>query len=187
MLNKRDLIRSRTPTDNERRYQLGKISNKVDKVEGKGLSTNDFTNTYKNAINDVTKDSHHHSNLGALDLITMADISNWNKKYNEQVMYNLFEGSNASDITLSNDITDYDVLIIMYGNSTNFDTKILMVEETTKQFCLSLDVNSTTNYKEWYTLDTNTITKETTNDKIYIYKVVGLQFAKGVEQSGSNR
>lgn len=35
--------------------QAQTISNKVDKVEGKGLSSNDFTNTYKNILNRTSE------------------------------------------------------------------------------------------------------------------------------------
>lgn len=45
-------------------------NNKVDKVSGKGLSTNDFTNDDKDSI-------HVHSNKSALDSITSEKINQW--------------------------------------------------------------------------------------------------------------
>lgn len=43
------------------------INSKVDKVNGKGLSTNDFTNTYKKNVDDNTTARHSHSNKAVLD------------------------------------------------------------------------------------------------------------------------
>lgn len=56
------------------------LSNKVDKVAGKGLSTNDFTDGYKNAVDANTNARHTHSNKTVLDGITSTDVSNWNAK-----------------------------------------------------------------------------------------------------------
>lgn len=53
---------------------------KVDKVTGKGLSSNDFTNTYKDNVDSNTSARHSHSNKSVLDNITSTDISNWNNK-----------------------------------------------------------------------------------------------------------
>ena len=82
MINKRDLIRSRTPTDTEIRYQLSQIPNKVDKEPNKGLSTNDFTNEYKQELDRTVQNVHHHNNMGILNTIDNGDISDWNKAYN---------------------------------------------------------------------------------------------------------
>jgi hypothetical protein len=56
------------------------LSNKVDKVAGKGLSTNDFTDNYKNAVDANTNARHTHNNKTVLDGITSTDVSNWNAK-----------------------------------------------------------------------------------------------------------
>jgi hypothetical protein len=56
------------------------LSNKVDKVAGKGLSTNDFTDSYKNAVDANTNARHTHNNKTVLDGITSTDVSNWNAK-----------------------------------------------------------------------------------------------------------
>ena len=58
------------------------LANKVDKVTGKGLSTNDFTDAYKNNVDSNTNSRHTHSNKDTLDSITSADINNWNNKAN---------------------------------------------------------------------------------------------------------
>ena len=59
------------------------LAEKVDKVEGKGLSTNDFTNTYKNSVDSNTSARHTHTNKTVLDGIVSSDITNWNGKQNE--------------------------------------------------------------------------------------------------------
>lgn len=53
------------------------ITNKVEKVDGKGLSTNDFTNEYKLQIEANTTAKHTHSNKTALDKVTSTKVNNW--------------------------------------------------------------------------------------------------------------
>ncbi len=55
-----------------------KLSGKVDKVSGKGLSTNDFTTAYKNNVDSNTSARHTHSNKSVLDGISSSDVANWN-------------------------------------------------------------------------------------------------------------
>jgi len=58
---------------------LGSLdSNKVDKVSGKGLSSNDFTDEDKTSI-------HTHSNKSILDTITQAKINQWDANSNSDV------------------------------------------------------------------------------------------------------
>ena len=73
-LPKQDRNGARTPTDIERRYPLGVLdeigdaetrlenleNNKVDKVAGKNLSSNDFTNGYKAQVDENTEARHTH-------------------------------------------------------------------------------------------------------------------------------
>ena len=59
------------------------LSEKVDKIAGKGLSTNDFTNAYKNSVDSNTSARHTHANKTVLDGIVSSDITNWNGKQNE--------------------------------------------------------------------------------------------------------
>lgn len=73
-LPKQDRNGARTPTDIERRYPLSVLdelgsteerlkdleTNKVDKVAGKNLSTNDFTNGYKMQVDENTEARHTH-------------------------------------------------------------------------------------------------------------------------------
>ena len=57
-----------------------KLDGKVDKVEGKGLSTNDFTDAYKGNVDANTSARHSHTNKTLLDNISQSDIDNWNSK-----------------------------------------------------------------------------------------------------------
>jgi len=51
---------------------------KVDKVEGKGLSTNDYSNVEKQKVADAYADKHTHSNKGILDAISQTLVDAWN-------------------------------------------------------------------------------------------------------------
>lgn len=61
-------LTSKAPVQNK--VVTAAIDNKVSKVAGKGLSTNDFTDSYKNA-------SHTHTNKAVLDTITQQKIDHW--------------------------------------------------------------------------------------------------------------
>ena len=52
--------------------------NKVDKVSGKGLSTNDLTNDLIKDISSAKKSAHTHSNKSTLDSITNLSVNKWN-------------------------------------------------------------------------------------------------------------
>lgn len=56
------------------------INSKVDKVTGKGLSTNDFTDAYKDKVDANTSARHTHSNKSVLDGITAEKVSAWDAK-----------------------------------------------------------------------------------------------------------
>lgn len=64
------------------------ISGKVDKENGKGLSSNDFTTAYKNNVDSNTSARHTHSNKSVLDGISSTDITNWNNKSTFSGSYN---------------------------------------------------------------------------------------------------
>lgn len=52
-------------------------NNKVDKVEGKELTSNDFTDEYKLHVDLNTSLRHTHGNKSLLDEITYEDITKW--------------------------------------------------------------------------------------------------------------
>lgn len=54
------------------------FDDKVDKIPGKGLSTNDFSNTYKQDVEKNTTARHTHINKTILDGITQENIDGWN-------------------------------------------------------------------------------------------------------------
>lgn len=51
-----------------------RLALKVDKVEGKGLSTNDYTTTEKNNVASNTAARHSHGNKSVIDKITPGAI-----------------------------------------------------------------------------------------------------------------
>ncbi len=55
-------------------------TNKVDKVDGKGLSTNDFDNQDVRDLAEAKKNSHTHSNKSVLDGITNVKVNSWDNK-----------------------------------------------------------------------------------------------------------
>lgn len=77
------------------------ISGKVDKETGKGLSTNDFTTTYKNNVDSNTTARHTHSNKSVLDDISSIDITNWNSKADRNDIPDVsnFITRNVNDLT----------------------------------------------------------------------------------------
>lgn len=54
------------------------ITSKVSKEDGKGLSTNDFTDAYKTNVDANTTARHTHSNKSVIDKITNTNLTNWN-------------------------------------------------------------------------------------------------------------
>lgn len=71
------------------------ISNKVDKVAGKGLSTNDLTNSLKADYDDAVLKSHEHSNKSILDTTTASYTTEDKKKLDNTVSnidYNTLKG-----------------------------------------------------------------------------------------------
>ena len=53
------------------------LADKVDKVEGKGLSTNDFTDEDKEKLDTLSEEGHTHTNKAVLDQITNDDLLRW--------------------------------------------------------------------------------------------------------------
>lgn len=172
MVNKRDLIRSRTPADTELRYELSQIPNKVDKEPNKGLSTNDFTNEYKEELDKSVQERHHHNNLNTLNHITSNNVDNWNAAYDTAKeliqparLYNSTEGTTVSIDFLDNPL-NYSYIEIIYGNETIYDNKML-VPINDKQFRLKLDTLEAS-----YKFNDAGLTK-VSGDDIYVYNVLG--------------
>ena len=79
------------------------LENKVDKIEGKGLSTNDFTDSYQSQVNSNTTARHTHSNKAILDATTASFTTAINNTIN----------SKAND----------NAVVKLSGNQTIQDTK----------------------------------------------------------------
>jgi hypothetical protein len=62
--------------------------NKVDKVSGKDLSTNDLTNALVSKINSASNYSHTHSNKSVLDSVTSTKTANWDTAYSNSHTHN---------------------------------------------------------------------------------------------------
>lgn len=60
------------------------LENKVDKIEGKGLSTNDFTDSYQSQVNSNTTARHTHSNKAILDATTASFTTAINNTINSK-------------------------------------------------------------------------------------------------------
>lgn len=81
---------------------LGSLnSSKVDKVSGKGLSSNDFTDTYKSNVDSNTTARHSHSNKTLLDSLTDGDIYTWDHKATLNDVYPVGSVYSTVDSTFS--------------------------------------------------------------------------------------
>jgi len=77
------------------------VSNKVESETGKGLSTNDYTNTEQTTLADVNSKKHTHTNKTILDGITQTLIDRWNAaETNVQADFNVTD--TASDAFIKN-------------------------------------------------------------------------------------
>lgn len=75
------------------------LANKVTVEEGKGLSSNDFTDEHLNRVNQSFGDSHSHANYDVLDGITEDDIEKWNNSGESSIRYFLTTYA-SSDVTI---------------------------------------------------------------------------------------
>ncbi|NOV80144.1 hypothetical protein [Clostridium saccharobutylicum] len=60
---------------------MNALSKKVDKIDGKQLSANDYDNTEKATLADVNSKKHTHANKNIIDTITQALLDTWNSAY----------------------------------------------------------------------------------------------------------
>ena len=70
--------------DNSEAGIITGLENKVDKIEGKGLSTNDFTDSYQSQVNSNTTARHTHSNKAILDATTASFTTAINNTINSK-------------------------------------------------------------------------------------------------------
>lgn len=78
----------------------------VKKETGKGLSTNDFTSTYKSNVDSNTSARHSHSNKTVLDGISSSKVSAW-----DSAQANVIEGItvNGTNLTPASKVVDISV------------------------------------------------------------------------------
>lgn len=83
-------------------------TNKVDKVSGKQLSTNDFSNQDVTDLAEAKKNSHTHSNKSVLDSITNVKVNNWDNKVDKVTGKGLSTNDLTNDLKKSYDgaVTD---------------------------------------------------------------------------------
>lgn len=112
-LPKQDRNGARTPTDIERRYKLGVLDElgnteerlenlekyKVDKVAGKNLSTNDFTNGYKTQVEENTKARHTHDKTDA----ELTEAVNDAHTHSNKALLDTYNQTNANIVNAIND------------------------------------------------------------------------------------
>lgn len=97
-----------------------RLALKVDKAEGKGLSTNDYTTTEKNNVASNTAARHSHGNKSVIDKITQALLDNWNAAFShisdavkhitasERTLWNTVSSkANKSDVLTKTNTTEY--------------------------------------------------------------------------------
>lgn len=103
-------------------YVNTELNKKVDKVTGKGLSTNDFTNTYKATVDNNTSARHTHSNKSVIDGISSTNISNWNNKAEVSDIPDVsqFITKDVSNLTYYTLKTNTGSLIDLEINTTNY-------------------------------------------------------------------
>ena len=90
------------------------LDGKVDKVTGKGLSTNDFTNTYKGNVDANTTARHAHSNKAVLDATTASFTTADETKLDgiaSGAQVNVLEGVqvNGTDLPISSKKVNVDI------------------------------------------------------------------------------
>ena len=84
------------------------LDNKVDKVTGKGLSTNDFTDAYKDNVDDNTLARHTHSNKALLDTYeqteeNIADAVSKKHSHSNKALLDTYDQTNANIKTAVDD------------------------------------------------------------------------------------
>lgn len=100
------------------------LNNKVDKVTGKDLSTNDFTDTYKTKLDGIatgaTKNTVENSltSTSTSNALSAAQGKTLNDKYNGTTLYNNSSGTTGT-ITLSQTSANYGKFKITYKDLYN--------------------------------------------------------------------
>ena len=111
------------------------LGNKVEKVPGKGLSTNDFTNNYKNKIDTL---QNIYKFMGAVD--TVSDLPTTGQKNGD--VYNV--KSENKDYAWNDNAQTW----VQLGSATNLDNVAMKSEVKINRTLITLQnkIDSNTNY-----------------------------------------
>ena len=140
------------------------LANKVEKVPGKGLSTNDFTNNYKNKIDTL---QNIYRFMGAVD--TVSDLPTTGQKNGD--VYNV--KSENKDYAWNDNTQTW----VQLGSATNLDNVATKSEINIQRATVTL--SSTVNANTNYTLPTG-MYYEVGNDSLEI-NYCGSKLIKGVD------
>lgn len=183
-LSKQDRNGARTASDIERKYAFMKtqqkaeeadkkasssiagLEDKVDKIAGMGLSQNNFTDAYIQAIDSNTAKSHTHSNQNILDNITNTNITNWNNASGDSHTH---DNQDVLDGITSTDISNWDSANTNKHTHSNKST---------------LDNITSTKVSNWDTAKTRT---DATSYNLANYKVSGLTILRSSCIKKNNR
>lgn len=128
------------------------LNNKVNAIPGKGLSSNDFTDAYKNELDnlptisstDVSNwnaaytDKHTHSNKTVLDGITAANIGNWNAAYTNSHSHSnktVLDGISATEVSNWNSSLKP---TIVYTNNSGSKANITLSSSIADAVCIDI-------------------------------------------------
>lgn len=138
------------------------LENKVNKVPGKGLSTNDFTNNYKNKIDTL---QNIYRFMGAVD--TVSDLPNTGQKNGD--VYNV--KSENKDYAWNDSAQQW----VELGSATNLDNVAMKNEIKIKRALITLEttINANTNYSTVYPYEVG-------NDSLEVFYCTG-KLQKGVD------
>lgn len=105
--------------------------NKVDKIDGMGLSTNDFTDYFKKKLEGIETNANYFDStkLSSLNLaifatdanhrtVTESEKSNWNDKYTKSEIQSLLE-SLPLGLIWKPSVNDYNTILSTYSNPEN--------------------------------------------------------------------
>ena len=138
------------------------LGNKVNKVPGKGLSTNDFTNNYKNKIDTL---QNIYRFMGTVD--TVSNLPTTGQKNGD--VYNV--KSENKDYAWNDSAQQW----VELGSATNLDNVAMKNEIKIKRALVTLEtiINANTNYSTVYPYEVG-------NDSLEVFYCTG-KLQKGVD------
>lgn len=138
------------------------LGNKVNKVPGKGLSTNDFTNNYKNKIDTL---QNIYRFMGTVD--TVSNLPTTGQKNGD--VYNV--KSENKDYAWNDSTQQW----VGLGSATNLDNVAMKNEIKIKRALITLEtiINANTNYSTVYPYEVG-------NDSLEVFYCTG-KLQKGVD------